>query len=62
MDWIKKLFGGPDTPQEKAPDPVPAQLSAIEAEDIELARQAESIRQRRRELKQRADSLRARRN
>jgi len=61
-NWIKKLFGPAPAAADPEPDPITAELLAIEAKDLALASEVENLRQRRRDLKQRADALRARRN
>lgn len=57
MNWFKKWFAKPVPPVREM-----TELERLEAENIELGRQADEIRARRRELKQRADALRDGRN
>lgn len=57
MNWFKKWFAKPAPPVREM-----TELERLEAENIELGRQADEIRARRRELKQRADALRDGRN
>lgn len=57
MNWFKKWFAKPAPPVREM-----TEIERLEAENIELGRQADEIRARRRELKQRADALRDGRN